>query len=54
MFANAREVVALVRSWRTRARVRRHLAAMTEGELQDMGICRSEIADERNKPFWLK
>jgi len=27
---------------------------MTEGELQDMGICRSEIADERNKPFWLK
>ncbi|HXQ08176.1 MAG TPA: DUF1127 domain-containing protein [Bradyrhizobium sp.] len=33
---------------------RRQLAAMTERELQDMGICRSEIADELNKPFWLK
>jgi len=34
--------------------MRRHLAAMTERELQDMGICRSEMADELNKPFWLK
>jgi uncharacterized protein YjiS (DUF1127 family) len=35
--------------------MRRHLAAMTERDLQDMGNgCRSEIADELNKPFWLK
>jgi len=27
---------------------------MTERELQDIGTCRSEIADELNKPFWLK
>jgi hypothetical protein len=36
-------------------RVRRLLAAMTERDLQDMGsCCWSKIADEINKPFWLK
>jgi len=27
---------------------------MSERELQDMGICWAEIADEVGKPFWLK
>jgi uncharacterized protein YjiS (DUF1127 family) len=54
MFADAREVVALVRGWRARDRMRRQLAAMTERELQDVGTCRSDIANELDKPFWMK
>jgi len=27
---------------------------MSERELQDIGICWAEIADEVGKPFWLK
>jgi uncharacterized protein YjiS (DUF1127 family) len=30
--------------WYERSRVRRLLAAMSERELQDIGICRSDIA----------
>jgi uncharacterized protein YjiS (DUF1127 family) len=33
--------------------VRRQLAVMSERELQDIGTCRTEIADEVGKPFWL-
>jgi uncharacterized protein YjiS (DUF1127 family) len=47
-------MIAPVRIWRERLRVRRLLAAMTERDLQDMGSCWSKIADEINKPFWLK
>jgi uncharacterized protein YjiS (DUF1127 family) len=54
MFAIVWEIVAVVRSWRERYRARCQLAAMTERELQDMGTCRSEMADEFNKPFWLR
>jgi uncharacterized protein (TIGR00369 family) len=36
--------LALVRGWRERRRMRCQLAVMSERELQDMGICRSEIA----------
>jgi hypothetical protein len=44
-----------VRIRRQRLRVRRLLATMTERDLQDMGNgCWSKIADELNKPFWLK
>jgi uncharacterized protein YjiS (DUF1127 family) len=43
---------ALVRVWRERQRIRCQLAAMSERELQDMGVCRSEIAYEIGKPFW--
>jgi len=52
--ATTRKAVALFRVWRERLRVRRLLAAMTQRELQDIGRCWSEIADEINKPFWLK
>ena len=37
---------------RERSRIRRQLAVMSERELQDMGTCWSEIADEVGKPFW--
>jgi uncharacterized protein YjiS (DUF1127 family) len=45
-------VFAFVRVWRERRRARRQLAVMSERELQDIGICRSEIANEIGKPFW--
>jgi uncharacterized protein YjiS (DUF1127 family) len=45
-------VLAFVRVWRQRRRNRCQLAAMSERELQDIGICRSEIANEIGKPFW--
>ncbi len=48
----AEVVLAFIRVWRERGRTRRQLADMSERELQDMGICRSEIADEIGKPFW--
>jgi uncharacterized protein YjiS (DUF1127 family) len=46
------DMIALVRVWRERRRARRQLAAMSERELQDIGICRAEIANEIGKPFW--
>ena len=45
-------MLALVRLWRERRRVRRQLAVMSERELRDIGICRPEIAHEIGKPFW--
>jgi uncharacterized protein YjiS (DUF1127 family) len=47
-------ILATVRIWRARSRVRRQLAAMSERELQDMATCRAEVADDVGKPFWLK
>jgi uncharacterized protein YjiS (DUF1127 family) len=47
-----RNSLAMVEIWRTRARMRRELAARSERELQDMGTCWSSIAHEVSKPFW--
>jgi uncharacterized protein YjiS (DUF1127 family) len=46
------KVLALLRTWRERRRVRRQLAAMSERELQDTRTCWSKIAEEAGKPFW--
>ena len=48
----ALNALATVRIWRARARCRRELAARSHYELQDMGVCRADIADEVSKPFW--
>jgi len=53
-FAFIEGILARVRTWRVRSRVRRQLAVMSERELQDIGTCWAEIADEIGKPFWLK
>src|ERR1700731_2681170 len=45
-------ILAFVQVWRERGRARRQLAAMSERELQDIGICRSDIACEIGRPFW--
>jgi uncharacterized protein YjiS (DUF1127 family) len=47
-------ILAHVGIWRARRRVRRQLAVMSERELEDIGVCRAEIADQIGKPFWLK
>jgi len=44
--------MALVRVWRERRRARRQLAAMSDRELHDIGVCRAEMADEIGRPFW--
>jgi uncharacterized protein YjiS (DUF1127 family) len=38
--------------WRERERQRRELAERSERELHDVGLSRSEIAYETEKPFW--
>jgi uncharacterized protein YjiS (DUF1127 family) len=45
-------MLASVRVWRERRRVRRQLAAMSERELRDIGMYWSDIAGETGKPFW--
>jgi uncharacterized protein YjiS (DUF1127 family) len=39
--------------WQDRARERRHLAALDDRLLRDMGITRGTVASEVEKPFWL-
>jgi uncharacterized protein (TIGR00369 family) len=51
-FAVIEVILAFARVWREHRRTRGRLAAMSERELQDIGICRSEIALEIGKPFW--
>ena len=38
--------------WRRRFRDRRELARWTEPDLHDIGVSRSDIAHELEKPFW--
>jgi uncharacterized protein YjiS (DUF1127 family) len=47
-------IIALVRAWRERRRVRRQLSVMGVRELADIGLCRGDISCEIGKPFWRK
>jgi len=38
--------------WRERLRQRRELAQWTERDLHDVGLSRSDIFRETEKPFW--
>lgn len=38
--------------WRDRQRQRRELARWTERDLHDVGLTRSDIVHETEKPFW--
>jgi uncharacterized protein YjiS (DUF1127 family) len=40
------------RIWRDRLRQRRELAQWTERDLHDVGLSRSDIINEAEKPFW--
>ncbi|AHY50500.1 DUF1127 domain-containing protein [Bradyrhizobium japonicum] len=45
-------VGATLHLWRQRYRDRRELARWTEPDLHDIGVSRSDIARELEKPFW--
>ncbi len=39
--------------WHDLARQRRHLAALDDRMLADIGLCRADIERELQKPFWM-
>jgi uncharacterized protein YjiS (DUF1127 family) len=41
-----------IRIWRDRQQQRRELARWSERDLHDVGLSRSDIAFEAEKPFW--
>ena len=43
-----RRPLALIRTWRGRARVRRHLSKFDDHMLADIGVRRADV----KKPFW--
>ncbi|MBR0800649.1 DUF1127 domain-containing protein [Bradyrhizobium jicamae] len=47
-----RAFVEILHLWRQRFRYRRELASWTERDLHDIGVSRSDIAHELEKPFW--
>ncbi|MFB9270047.1 DUF1127 domain-containing protein [Bradyrhizobium erythrophlei] len=57
MLAALAALLSRIRRWRERRRAWRRLAAIGERDLQDIGICRSDIAHhslhDRGKPYLL-
>jgi uncharacterized protein YjiS (DUF1127 family) len=49
LFAQLNETVHV---WRERIRQRRELAQWSDRDLHDVGLSRSDIAYEAEKPFW--
>jgi uncharacterized protein YjiS (DUF1127 family) len=47
-------MLMLAAAWRQDRRDRRQLAAMSDRELQDIGVCRGEVADRIGRSFWRK
>ena len=41
-----------VHIWRHRYQTRRELARWSDRDLHDIGLSRTDIADETDKPFW--
>lgn len=42
----------MLQGWAERRRTRVHLYRMPDYMLQDIGVSRSEVAEEYGKPFW--
>jgi uncharacterized protein YjiS (DUF1127 family) len=47
-----RRCVALLTTWQRRSRERAQIAQMTDRELRDAGLTRSEAVALSDKPFW--
>ena len=47
-------VIEVLREWRRRGRDRAQLALLDDRMLRDIGVSRSEVLAEVNKPFWRK
>ncbi len=50
--AGLRGLVERIRTWRERARQRRHLAGLDDHMLRDIGLTRGDVMAESSKPFW--
>jgi len=48
-----RRLTATLATWRRRTRERRELVRMSELELHDFGVSRSQALAEADKPFWI-
>jgi uncharacterized protein YjiS (DUF1127 family) len=46
------QVEETIRIWRERMRDRQELAQWTDRELHDVGLSRSDVIHETEKPFW--
>jgi uncharacterized protein YjiS (DUF1127 family) len=46
------QVGETVHTWRERTRNRRELAQWTDRDLHDVGVSRSDVMFETEKPFW--
>ena len=45
-------MLMLVAAWRQNGRDRRQLAAMSDRELEDIDVCRGEVANKIGRSFW--
>jgi uncharacterized protein YjiS (DUF1127 family) len=45
-------MLMLARAWRENVRDQHRLAAMSDRELRDIGVSRTEVADEIRRSFW--
>jgi uncharacterized protein YjiS (DUF1127 family) len=52
LLAIVRSMLMLLAAWRQNSRDQRQLAAMSDRELQDIGVCRGEVAGRVSRPFW--
>jgi uncharacterized protein YjiS (DUF1127 family) len=48
----AARLVDRLLEWMERARARHALAELTDAELKDIGLSRTDVANEAAKPFW--
>jgi uncharacterized protein YjiS (DUF1127 family) len=46
------QVEETIHVWRERHRQRQELAQWTDRDLHDVGVSRSDIVNETEKPFW--
>jgi uncharacterized protein YjiS (DUF1127 family) len=46
------QVEETIHTWRERLRNRRELARWTDRDLHDVGVSRSDVMFETEKPFW--
>ncbi|WP_342727146.1 DUF1127 domain-containing protein [Bradyrhizobium sp. B097] len=56
LVAGLAAALAWIGQWRENRRAWRQLAAMSERELQDIGICRADVVDhgryDKGRPYW--
>jgi uncharacterized protein YjiS (DUF1127 family) len=52
LYAGLEHAVDTILTWRERAAMRRHLLALDDRLLKDIGITRTQAVGEAEKPFW--